>query len=110
MPSTRVRPGYPGSGYNSRLSYRRNNHDGLRVAGVVLWCLLCLAGAIYFDVFWFLIGGITQAVHGAEATPTNTSELAWGILRALCTGFGFFVAFLAALVGGQLILGGIRNG
>lgn len=89
-----------------RSSFSRNNHDGLRVAGIVLWCLICLAGAVYFDVFWFLIGGITQAVHGAEATPTNTSELAWGIVRALCTGLGFFVAFIAAFLGSKLIAGG----
>lgn len=60
---------------------------------------------IYFDITFFLIGGITEFVNGIKADPTNSGMIAVGVVKFFCAGIGAFVGGLLGFVVGKLIAG-----
>ncbi len=74
----------------------------LTIAVTVLACLAIIAVGFFFDIKWFLVGGIEQVVHGAQAHPTDTSNIVWGVIRALFTGLVTWVAVVLAVIVGKL--------
>lgn len=74
----------------------------LTIAGTVLVCLAIVVVGFFFDIKWFLVGGIEQIVHGAQAHPTNTGEIVWGVVRTVLTGLVTWVAVVLAVIVGKL--------
>ena len=74
----------------------------LTIAGTVLVCLAIVVVGFFFDIKWFLVGGIEQIVHGAQAHPTNTGDIVWGVIRAVLTGVVTWVAVALAVIVGKL--------
>ncbi len=68
----------------------------------VLVTLAIVVVGFYIDIRWFLVGGIEQVVHGAQAHPTDTSNIVWGVIRFLATGFVTWVAVVLAVLVGKL--------
>jgi len=68
--------------------------------------LAILAFGFYFDIKWFLVGGIEQIVHAAQAKPSaNVSGIVWGVVRVAFTGIVTWVAVVIALLVGKLGVG-----
>lgn len=42
-----------------------------------------IALGIWLGIVYGLVGGITQVVNGLKATPANSSDIAWGIVRVI---------------------------
>ena len=54
----------------------------------------------------FLVGGIEQIVHAAQAKPSaNVSGIVWGVVRVAFTGIVTWVAVVIALLVGKLGVG-----
>lgn len=75
----------------------------------IIGALLILAGigvGVYVDLWFFLVGGIVQAVDGVKATPTNGHDVGWGLIRAIFgTGIGLFLTFFLLILPGLALLG-----
>ena len=71
-------------------------------AGAVLVCLAIVVVGFFFDIKWCLVGGIEQIVHGAQAHPTNTGEIVWGVVRTVLTGLVTWVDVVLAVIVGKL--------
>lgn len=74
----------------------------LTIAGTVLVCLAIVVVGFFFDIKWFLVGGIEQIVHGAQATPANVGEIVWGVVRFAFTGLVTWAAVVLAIIVGKL--------
>lgn len=78
----------------------------LTIIGTVVAVLVVLAFGFYFDIKWFLVGGIEQIVHAAQAKPSaDVASIVWGVVRVAFTGLVTWVAVLLAIVVGKLGLG-----
>lgn len=72
-------------------------------AGVVLFLSGCLGiiGAAYTGLWLMFIGGIIEVIDGAKATPTDSTGIAYGIVRViLASPVGGILFWLSALVAG----------
>lgn len=71
---------------------------------VIVGILLILAGiflGLYVGLYLLFIGGIISIIDGAKADPTNSSMIAWGVVRVLCAStVGAALFWLFAAVGG----------
>lgn len=71
--------------------------------------LLAIAGivtGIWVDIWLLLVGGIKMIVAGVTTDPVNGSDIAWGIVRVLCTGVGGTISVVAIIAGVSLALYG----
>lgn len=87
---------------SQRPQARYNKPKPLRGGPLFVGVLVFLIGVAL--CIWLLsVGGIEQIVTGASAHPADGSDIAWGIVRTVCTGLGLVIsfcvaAFVAALV------------
>ena len=84
---------------------KRKSAGPVRLTLGILVGLAIFALGIYFDITWFLVGGIEEAIHGFQANPVNSAEAAWGIVRALFAGVGAFFGIIIGLFVRALIAG-----
>lgn len=65
--------------------------------------LIVLAGVllgIWLGIVVMLVGGIIQGVHGVTAHPVNGTDIGWGVVRVLFSGFvGWVSGLLVVAVG-----------
>ena len=61
------------------------------IIGVIAWLVLLAAGA-FVDVYLFLIGGIKEIIHGAQATPVSGNQIGWGAAHIIFSGLGMAAA------------------
>lgn len=73
-----------------------------KVFGVLLM-LATLAVGAFVDIVLLLVGGITELVHGIQASAGG--EIGWGIAHILFSGVGFFVAVGLCFLWGFLFFG-----
>jgi hypothetical protein len=66
------------------------------IIGGIGWLVLVAAG-VFVDIYLFLIGGIREIVHGAEATPVNGNQIGWGAAHIIFSGVGFAAAILLGI-------------
>jgi len=75
-----------------------------KTTGVIL-IVATIAAGIYVDFAWLLVGGITEIVRGAEASPVSGHDIGWGIGRIVVTGVGVTAAVLLCLLWAALFFG-----
>ncbi len=84
---------------------KQQRRNDIRLAVGILVGVLFAAGILCVGISVFLVGGIVQIVHAAQAHPTDVSSIVWGSLRVLCTGFFVTLGWLIAWALGRLIAG-----
>jgi hypothetical protein len=79
----------------------------------VLGSVAIMGAAIYGGIVLLWVGGIEQVVRGAEASPVNGGDIAWGLVKSvgfgdLAIGAGIvltFLIWLGVIGSGNLELG-----
>lgn len=59
-----------------------------------LLAIAAVLGGLYVSLYLCLFGGIVQVIEGAKATPIQSSEIAFGVLRFIFAGFLGVATFL----------------
>jgi hypothetical protein len=68
-----------------------------------LLSLVCIAAGLYVGIDLMLVRGIIQIVHGAQHHPSQTGQIAWGVVRVVfCEAPISLGFFLAALIGSAM--------
>ena len=68
-----------------------------------LLALACIAAGLYVGIDLMLVHGIIQVVHGAQHHPSQTGQIAWGVVRVLFFEAPISLGFiLAVLIGGTV--------
>ena len=85
---------------------RRRRISNFRAALGILVGLAIVGAGVVFDLSFFLIGGIEEIIRGVQAHPMSDHDIAFGIVRVLCSGIGFTVGiilgwFVAHAVAGE---------
>jgi hypothetical protein len=90
--------------FRRQAALRRRRRERWAIAAIVVWIAAVAVAAIWFDLAFFLVGGIDTIVRGAQAHPVSVNTIAWGAVRCLCTGFGVVVGFLIGWAGVAVIV------
>lgn len=74
----------------------------LGIVGIIVGIAIVVVG-VFFDISWFLVGGIEEAIHGSQANPVVVHEIVEGVVRFFLTGVVTVAAILVGSLVGTLI-------
>lgn len=72
----------------------------MKIVLALLVIVALVVFGVFIDISWFLVGGIEEVVHGAQASPASVHQIVWGVVRVLCTGLVTWLTVALAIAVG----------
>ena len=72
----------------------------------IIISLLGIGLGLYLGVYVLLYGGIMQIINNID--PLNTSQLVWGIIRALFCELGIIPVYIGMVIGSSIYYSSLK--